>query len=348
MIYHALRKQLFRIPPETAHILALTALEVATALPSVDPRLRRLCASYRPCRAFGVRFKNPVGLAAGFDKNARHVQALAALGFGFIEIGSVTARPVIGNPKPRMFRLPASRAIINRMGLNNDGADAVAARLERLKPRPVPVFANIAKTPDPDVTGALAVDDYVITFDRLAAYVDAVVLNVSCPNSKDGRTFQDPGALSDLLGAIRERQAAYPHLALIVKLAPDLDSDELAAAVAVCERAGANGITMGNTTTARPHLLYEDAKGCGGPRTPEEYLSGGLSGEPLRPLALEKVRELRGLTKLPIIGVGGVSTADHAADMLDAGASLVQLYTGFVYGGPLTVKRIVDGLREQP
>ncbi len=334
MLYALFRALLFRLPPEQAHRAALRALHAMVAMPGGAAALRALTAASHPVRVLGLDFANPVGLAAGFDKNAEHVAVLAALGFGFIEVGSVTARPWPGNPTPRLFRLPADRALINRMGLNNQGAEAVAARLGA--PHAVPLFVNVAKTPDPALEGAAAIDDYAETVRRLAPYADAVVLNVSCPNSGDGRTFEEPAALDPLLvAALAARGAGGPPL--LVKISPDLDRGLLREVVEVAEAHGVDGFTATNTTVHREGL-----------RTPPGRLSaigrGGLSGVPLHPRALSTVAALRALTARPIVGVGGVDGPDTARALLDAGAQLVQLYTGFIYRGPTVVRRIVKGL----
>lgn len=337
MLYPLARRVLFRLPPERAHAVSMRALHATAGLPGVGATLARaLRPRPLPTEVLGLRFANPVGLAAGFDKNAEHVAALAALGFGFIEVGSVTARPWPGNPPPRLFRLPADRALINRMGLNNHGADVVAGRLMALRGHaPVPVFVNIAKTPDPALEGPTAVADYLAAVRRLKSFADALVLNVSCPNTGDGRTFEHPDALRPLLEAVlTDVDGLCP---VLVKLSPDLPEPTLRAAVRLATDLGVAGFTATNTTTARDGL-----------RTPAADLAaigrGGLSGAPLHPRALHAVRVIREETDRPIVGVGGITGPAEARAFLDAGAALVQVYTGFIYGGPGTVRRICAGL----
>ncbi len=324
-----MHRLLFLLPPEVAHRVALRMLHGALAIPGLRGAVRALCRADGPAtELFGLRFRNPVGIAAGFDKNAEHVGALGALGFGFVEVGSVTARPAAGNPRPRLFRLRPDRALINRMGLNNQGADAVAARLATLR-RDIPLFVNVAKTHDPAIVGHAAVADYCESVARLAPQADVLVLNVSCPNSGDGRTFEDPEALAALLAAVAPKvPAGRPWL---VKVSPDLDPSQLDDVVAVATAAGVSGFTATNTTVSREGLRTAGLDAVG---------KGGLSGAPLLRRSIRTVEHLRSRTELPIVGVGGISSGADARAMLAAGANLVQLYTGFVYGGPRTVRRV--------
>jgi dihydroorotate dehydrogenase len=277
-----------------------------------------------------------VGLAAGFDKNALYVTGIQSLGFGFVEVGSVTAKPCEGNRRPRLFRLPADGALINRMGLNNRGAAVTAARLQAIRDRVhVPIFVNVAKTPDPSLEGDAAVADYVTSIQAVAESADAVVLNISCPNSGDGRTFEDPEAFATLVSAARPATEGIP---LLVKISPDLDVGQEREVVRVAMDAGVDGLIASNTTVVRDGLV----------QTPTRKLAsigaGGMSGAPLFERAVACVGRLREVTagRIPIIGVGGVSTGEHALQMLDAGASLVEVYTGFIYRGPFTVRRICE------
>jgi dihydroorotate dehydrogenase len=333
MLYALARAALFRLPPEMAHRVTLAGLHAALAVPGFEPVLRWITRAERPTEVFGLSFANPVGLAAGFDKNVEHVTALAALGFGFVEVGSITAQPWPGNARPRLFRLPADRALINRMGLNNGGAEAAAARLTQRFP--LPVCVNVAKTPDESLVGAAAVADYAATVARVAPLADAVVLNVSCPNADDGRTFEDPAALDALLGATRPLCVDTP---LLVKVSPDLERARLRDLVQLAVERGADGFTATNTTVQREGLRTRAAR-------LEAVGRGGLSGAPLHRRAVETVGAMRAWTDKPIVGVGGVDGPDTAQAFFDAGANLVQLYTGFVYGGPRVVRRIVRGLR---
>ncbi|MCA9543268.1 MAG: quinone-dependent dihydroorotate dehydrogenase, partial [Myxococcales bacterium] len=278
--------------------------------------------------------------AAGFDKNAAHVHALAALGFAFIAVGSVTARPAEGNPRPRLFRLPQDAALINRMGLNNEGAQAVAARIEGLRaagPLPVPLFINVAKTHDAALCGDAAIADYAEAVGRLQGLADAVVINISCPNSGDGRTFEDPALLAPLLAALRP--LVDVDRPLLVKLSPDLPDATLDAVIDTALDAGVTGFTATNTSVDRSRLITP-------PRELEQIGAGGLSGAPLVERSRQVVAHVRRRIgpDRPIVGVGGVRTGADAAALRAAGADLVQLYTGFIYGGPTTVKRLVAAL----
>lgn len=339
MIYPLARRLLFALPPEVAHRWTLGALRGALALPGGRGLVRRSTApARRPVVCLGLRFDNPVGLAAGFDKDARYIDAMAALGFGFVEVGSVTARPSAGNPRPRLFRLPGDGALVNRMGLNNQGAEATAARLASLTRRPVPVFVNVAKTHDPRLAGDAAIADYVTSISAVKDHADALVLNISCPNSGDGRTFEDPELLAPLLDAVM-RAVGADGPPLLVKVSPDLTPDALEAVARLALDAGARGFTATNTTVDRSGL-----------KTPVARLDaigpGGLSGAPLHRRAVSTVRRLRAIAggDVALVGVGGIRGPDEANAFLAAGADLVQLYTGFVYGGPTTVRRICAGL----
>jgi len=335
MVYRRLiRPLLFRLDPETAHGLAMQALRLAGWGPF--PRgLRKLVAPQgRAVEHLGLRFPGRLGVAAGFDKDARALAGLFGLGFGFAEVGSVTARPWPGNPRPRLFRLPADGALVNRLGLPSEGAVAVARRLRRVVgdsgPR-FPVFVNIAKTANPAVLGDAAVADIRYSVEQLAPVADALVLNLSCPNTADGRTFQSPEALRELLAAVRPVAGPRPVLA---KISPDLDSPALEAVVEEALRGGVAGFVAANTTRSRDGL-----------RTPlrPAIEAGGLSGTPLRARALAAVRVVRRVAPAGtlVVGCGGVRTPADIAAFLDAGADLVEAYTGFVYEGPLFCRRVL-------
>lgn len=282
-----------------------------------------------------------MGLAAGFDKNATGVAAWPALGFGFAEVGSVTARPSAGNPRPRAFRLVADRALVNRMGLNNEGAEAVARRLART-PRPAGfvVGVNVAKTHDPAILGADAVDDFRASAAALLPYADYLALNVSCPNTAEGKTFETPEAMDALLAAVAPLAGGVP---LVVKLSPPpaggVDAGAVDELVAVALAHGVAGFAAANTASDRAGLV-----------TPPDVLArvgaGGVSGRPLFARALALVRHLHRATggRVPVVGVGGVDSADAAWAMIGAGATLVQLYAGLVYEGPGLPSRIHAGL----
>lgn len=340
MLYERiLRPALFALDAETVHegTLALLARlgpllrRLRPLLDTVDhPRLGRT--------VWGLRFPNPIGLAAGFDKQGTCLDAWEGLGFGFVEIGTVTAVPQPGNPRPRLFRLPADRALVNRFGFNSEGAEAVAARLKAAGPRAIPVGVNIGKSLAVPLEAAAA--DYEASFDRLAPLADYVAVNVSSPNTPGLRDLQAPDQLRTLLSRLAARNRALPPgragrpRPLLVKLSPDLTPAELEDALAAATAAGIDGVIATNTTTSRAglHAPFDEP--------------GGLSGRPLAARARAVVAAVHRLTggRLPIIGVGGLFTADDVRAMLDAGATLVQLYTGFVYGGPLTVRRICRGL----
>ena len=322
------RPLLFRLSPETAHELSMKVLSLAAAVAG-----RYVSApSGRPVECFGVRFPNAVGLAAGMDKNATALPAWPLMGFGFVEIGTVTARAQPGNAKPRVFRLPRQKALINRLGFNNEGAAAVAERLTQWKvtgrwPR-VPVGINLGKsrvTPLEDAAG-----DYAESFRLLRGHGDYFVVNVSSPNTPGLRDLQAVDQLCGILRALRRENAEGKPV--LVKIAPDLAEEDIDAVVAAGEQEGAAGWIATNTTVDHSSV----------PAGRDEQ--GGLSGEPLRERATRVVRRVAAKATLPVIGVGGVSSADSAREKLQAGASLLQLYTGLVYEGPGLPRRITAGL----
>ena len=338
MSYALIRPLFFSLQPEVAHRWALGALHVGLAIPGVRQGIRALAKPTwsTPVELLNLSFENPVGIAAGFDKNADHIDALTNLGFGFIEIGSVTAQPSAGNPQPRLFRLPKDGALINRMGLNNRGARAAAETLSKAT-RKVPIFVNIAKSHAPGLEGDAAIEDYVTSVGLMSPVADVLVLNISCPNSGDGRTFEDPDALDQLMSAVKAvRDEKTP---LLVKVSPDLEPEALDQVIEIAVRHGVDGFTATNTTVNRTNLAASS-----------EHLTaigaGGLSGAPLHERAVATVRQIRARVDLPIVGVGGIRGPKEAAAFLDAGANLVQLYTGFIYGGPTIVRRICNGLSQ--
>jgi dihydroorotate dehydrogenase len=332
MLYSAYAKPwLFRLDAERAHEEVSGLLALLASFPGGAAALNALTGAApdaTPKDAFGVRFPNPVGLAAGFDKDGRLVPILPALGFGFLEIGSVTLEPQPGNPRPRLFRAPESRALLNRMGFNSEGARAVARRLASQETSSVPLGINLGLNKGTEL--AKAPDAYARTFRILAAHGDYFVVNVSSPNTPGLRDLQKVGELSAILGAVQDANAARKPV--LLKLAPDLAPEDFEAAVRAAEKF-AQGLVVANTTISRDGV---DAKWASE--------AGGLSGAPLKARATELVRKARSSTKLPIVGVGGVETAEDARERLAAGADLVQLYTGLVYGGPSTVKKILSGL----
>ena len=344
MLYRSLlRPTLFRLEPETAHEFALHALAAALGTEAARRAARRRFARspFGELERFGLKFENPVGLAAGFDKNGRVARQLAALGFGFVEVGTVTHLAQAGNPRPRLFRLAEDRALINRLGFNNEGAAALARRIAR-DGRPGCVLGvNIGKSRAVAVEEAAA--DYLASFDLVRPFADYVAVNVSSPNTPGLRDLQRADALESLLAAIQQRNRETEGRApvpLLVKVAPDLGEGELELIVDVALRVGVAGVIATNTTTRRENLRRaapERVAACG---------EGGLSGAPLRARSTEVVAALYRLSRgrLTVVGVGGVFTARDAWEKICAGASLVQLYTGFVYQGATAARDINDGL----
>jgi dihydroorotate dehydrogenase len=345
MLYRTLlRPLLFRLPPETAHELALHALSngaVARALRRVEG-LKEEPSRFGELRRFGLKFKNPVGLAAGFDKNGVALRGLASLGFGFIEAGTVTNLAQPGNPRPRLFRLPLDGALVNRQGFNNEGAAALARRIARGRPRCV-LGINIGKSRVVRVEDAAA--DYLASFEAVRAHADYVAVNVSSPNTPGLRELQRADLLEALLGELQRRNRelaardSREPVPLLLKVAPDLGRGELELIVDVARRASVAAIIATNTTTSRDGLRTDAAR-------VEAFGAGGLSGAPLRTRSTQVVAALRRLARgtPEIVGVGGIFNAEDAWEKICAGASLVQLYTGFVYEGAGVVRRINEGL----
>lgn len=335
MLYDLLRPLLFQLPAERAHGLGVFAMKAglfsraarslaSSQLAVSDPALKS--------RLFGIDFPNPVGLAAGFDKSGESFNALGSLGFGFIEIGTVTALAQPGNPPPRLFRLPADGALLNRMGFNNPGAEAVAEHLKHQAIEPI-LGINIGKskvTPNED-----APKDYLRSLELLEPFAKYIVINVSSPNTPNLRALQDAGPLRELLRLMRQRSTRP----VLVKIAPDLTESQLDELIGVVTDEKIAGIIATNTTISREDLKT-DAKKV------ESLGAGGISGAPLTHRSRAMVRRIYHLTNgaLPIIGVGGIRNAEDAFEMIRAGASLVQIYTGFIYGGPAIVSKINRGL----
>lgn len=275
---------------------------------------------------FGCTFPNPVGLAAGFDKNGTTPIAMQALGFGFVEVGSITAKSSDGNPKPRAFRLPADHSLINRMGLNNEGTDTIIKRLENLDLE-IPLGINIAKTNDASIHGDAALQDYLYSYEKAQPVADYITVNISCPNTGEGKTFEDPAALHDLLAVLKPgQQDKKPTL---VKLTVDLDRKSLEKLVEICEDFSVAGYVATNTSSVREGLHTD-------PKRLQQIGNGGLSGRAIREKSTQVVRWLREIAgpDKPIIGVGGIDHPDAAIEKIQAGANLIQLYTGLVYCGP--------------
>jgi dihydroorotate dehydrogenase len=334
---HLVRPVLFTVSAEAAHDLAIRNLRTASNWPSALRQLERFQPAPKPTTVFGLTFPNPVGLAAGFDKNGVAIPAWAALGFGFVEVGTVTAKAQPGNPKPRIFRYPGEGALINRLGFNNDGADVVAARLRALRERPesvrgwpaIPVGINLGKSRVTPIEKA--VDDYLYSFRLLAPLADYVVLNVSSPNTPGLRSLQEHDALQQLLVAVGRENATIAK-PILLKIAPDLSLAALDQVVATAEENRIAGLIATNTTldhSAIPLALDQ---------------TGGLSGRPLLARSTEFVRAIRARSSLPIVASGGIFDSASAREKITAGADLLQVYTGYVYRGPGLVREIVDSL----
>jgi len=320
MIYERLlRPLLFALDPETAHHFTLAVLRrIAPALPK--PAIGRA-----PISAFGLNFPHRAGLAAGLDKNGVALPAWEALGFAFAEIGTVTAKAQPGNPRPRIFRYPKQEALINRLGFNNDGADVVAERLAKLRehghwPR-IPVGINIGKSRATPLERAG--EDYLYSLRKLRGHADYIALNISSPNTPGLRNLQQPKQLGELLGMIKGELAGKP---LLVKIAPDLEFSALDELIAVCEQEPVSGIIATNTTLDHSAVANDE--------------EGGLSGTPLREKSTAIVRHLTNKTQLPIMGCGGISDSESAREKIEAGARLLQVYTGFVYRGPSLIREL--------
>lgn len=333
-MYKLLRPLLFLLSPEKAHHLTFSLLEVAKQVPGA----MALVGGVRPPKGaavevMGLRFPGPVGLAAGMDKDAAHVDALARIGFGFVEVGTLTPVAQPGNERPRLFRLKADRALINRMGFNNGGVQAAVARLRKRTPGII-VGGNIGKnkvTPNEQ-----ALEDYVKCFEALHPVVDYFVVNVSSPNTPGLRALQEKGPLLAILNELKRRDAAKAlHRPILLKIAPDLTDGQLDDIVAVVRESGIAGVIATNTTIARDGLTMPKAE-------VEAIGAGGLSGPPVRKRSTEVVRYLRERLPRPvvIIGVGGIDSAEAAMEKLNAGADLVQVFTGLIYEGPGLLRRI--------
>jgi dihydroorotate dehydrogenase len=339
-----IRPILFRLPAESAHEFALKAIHSGLSNSFAREAIaKRLAArELESLNRFSLDFSNPIGLAAGFDKNGEYVQELAALGFGFIEVGTVTNQPQPGNPKPRLFRLPKDRALVNRLGFNNVGAAQVAENLRRHRPDCI-VGVNIGKSRSVAIADALA--DYLASFEAVYEVADYIAVNVSSPNTPNLRELQAASLLKELLRALQQRNAelaarsSHKQKPLLLKIAPDLVESQLEQIVAVAIEANIAGIIATNTTIRRDGLRTPPAE-------VQKLGEGGLSGAPLRSRSNEVISLIYNLTRgrLPIIGVGGIFSAEDAWEKICAGASLIQLYTGFIYEGPGVVRRINEGL----
>jgi dihydroorotate dehydrogenase len=335
-MYNLIRPLLFRLDAERAHHLTLSTLDVlhrtgvSRLLPGVP--------AGKPREVMGLSFPNPVGLAAGLDKNGAHIDALAALGFGFIEVGTVTPRPQPGNPQPRLFRLPEARAIINRFGFNNDGVDALVANVKASSYRGI-LGINIGKNFDTPIERAT--DDYLLCLDKVYGHADYVTVNISSPNTKNLRQLQDSAALEGLLGALKAAQVRLAdahgrYVPIALKIAPDLEAEQIGEIAGLLMKHRIDAVIATNTTLSREAVQ--------GLVHAEE--TGGLSGAPLRARATEVVQALAQhlQNEVPIIGVGGILSGEDAREKMAAGASLVQVYSGLIYRGPALVREMRSAL----
>lgn len=333
------RPILFSISADTAHELAVKTGSIIsrskTVLKVTDGMYKNENLSLEQT-ILGITFPNPVGLAAGFDKNGVMVPLFRSLNFGFAEIGSITANPSTGNPKPRSFRLPEDRSLINRLGLNNDGVQIISRRLSRLRQTDIgiPLGINIAKTHDPSIQGKDAIEDYKTSFDLLRDFGDYITINISCPNTREGKTFEDPEALDLLLDALNiAKDSMLPPV--FVKFSSDLNTETLKELISVCEEHKVSGYVACNTSSGREGLTTQR-------KILDQIGNGGLSGEAIRKRSTEIIRQIRqhSSSRKVIIGAGGVANGKDAIEKLRAGADLLQLYTALVYEGPSIARRI--------
>ena len=326
-----LKPILFAMDPELVHEMAIVTLETLSRLPWLLDVLSHASDRRSSKEVFGVHFPNPIGLAAGFDKNGMALPAWEALGFGFIEIGTITAQGQVGNPRPRVFRVPEKEALINRLGFNNQGVEKIAVRLEKLRQSSewpeVPVGINIGKSKVVPLEEAAA--DYLQSFQRLQGLGDYFVLNVSSPNTPGLRKLQEKTSIGELFAAIQQQNRGKP---LLVKIAPDLTFKQLDDVLELAEEHQLAGVIATNTTTDQQSIPENKRQ------------QGGLSGKPLRSRALEILRQIKRHCSLPVISVGGIMSKQDAKERFDAGAELVQIYTGFIYRGPRLVQEMVRTL----
>jgi dihydroorotate dehydrogenase len=336
-----IRPIFFKMDPERVHHLVVGAMKFVHRIPFAGSVIKNSFSVEHPSlerEVFGLKFKNPVGLAAGFDKNAEVYKEFSNLGFSFIEIGTVTPKPQPGNPKKRSFRLPADKALINRMGFNNLGVDEAVKNLQKRTDFSTIIGGNIGK--NTATANENAVNDYVICFNRLYDYADYFVVNVSCPNISNLSKLQNKDSLLEILSAItKERQNKNIRKPVLLKISPDLNFGQIDEVLDIVTVTGIDGIVATNTTISREGLSTSASR-------VEAIGNGGLSGKPLTSRSTEIIRYIYQKTggKLPLIAVGGIFTTEDAIEKLNAGASLVQLYTGFIYEGPLLAKKICKKL----
>lgn len=343
MFYSSLVKPfLFLKEAESAHEAAISMAETASSSALINRLTRMVFRSNNRGlnqHFFGLTFPNPVGLAAGFDKNGTTPIAMQALGFGFVEIGSITAKAALGNAKPRAFRLPSDRSLINRMGLNNEGADIIIPRLAKLD-LSIPLGVNIAKTNDLSIHGDAAIQDYLYSYEKAHAVADYITLNISCPNTGEGKTFEDPEALGELLSKLDVSKTG--RVPTLVKFSVDNDRATLEKLVELCEQSGIAGYVATNTSSMRTGLVTSAQK-------LDAIGNGGLSGSAIAGRSTQVVAWLSEILQgaKPIIGVGGIDSPAEAIKKMEAGASLIQIYTGMVYRGPGLIKSIKKGLQKR-
>jgi len=335
MLYPIIKKLLFLLDPERAHDITLKTLNLAEKLKLlsyISP------IPSRPCEIMGLHFKNPIGLAAGLDKNGDYIDALAALGFGFIEIGTITPQPQLGNLLPRLFRIPEHEAIINRLGFNNKGVDYVVENLKKIKFNGI-LGINIGKNRDTLIDNAI--DDYSYAFKRVIPFASYITINISSPNTENLRQLQHGELLKNLISILKAEQALFfentqKYVPLVIKISPDLTKDELIQMCEIFISEKIDGIIATNTTIHRDGIES----------SPLAAETGGLSGRPLTMRSTEIIKQLHSLleNKIPIIGCGGITTPADAQEKLSAGASLLQLYTGFIYHGPALIREIIQSI----
>lgn len=343
MYKHLLKPILFRFNPETAHNLLFSALSFLRYIPFSRSIIRAIYRRESPKlekEVFGIKFPNPVGLAGGLDKNGEYYNDMANFGFGFVEIGSLTPLPQDGNAKPRCFRIPGDKAIINRFGINNKGVKNAVEHLKKHRPEVI-VAANISK--NTTSINEDAAKDYEKAFGLLYDFVDMFVVNISCPNVVGLTALQDISFLSEIVDKLLDLRMYFDdYRPILLKVSPDLSHQQLDEIIDYCLRSGIDGIVAGNTTRSREGITSISKEKI------EEIGNGGLSGAPLHEKNLELVKYVHTKSegKLPIIGVGGIMSPQHAKAMLDAGASLVEIYSGFIYEGPALIKNIIKHLEE--
>jgi len=338
-MYTLIKKTLFLLSAEKAHSLTMNILKLSFKIPGIKNimlYLFKVNSKKIEKKLWGITFPNPVGLAAGFDKNANYLDELSCFGFGFIEIGTVTPLPQEGNPKPRLFRLIADEGIINRMGFNNKGVKSVIKKLKN-RPKNLVIGGNIGKNKNTPNEKAAA--DYIACFEELFDYVDYFVINVSSPNTPNLRELQDKKPLTALIKAVQERNKLKKiPKPLLLKIAPDLSDDQLIDILKICDDTQLDGLIATNTTLSRDALKEP-------PESIKKIGLGGLSGLPLADRSTEVIKFLRSKNKkIPIIGVGGIGDVSKALEKIDAGANMIQIYSGFVFKGPLLIKKINEAL----